>query len=145
MLPRPKRKLNARSLAKRDESELTQKEYKYLFRKQKERTDAAFSKYIRARDGACVLCGSVEALQCSHVFTKNAHGSVRWDEMNAHAMCAACHTKHHRSDPGAYIEWMIERYGDAYFELRRRANEYRKWSIEEMKALEAKFLEAYDA
>ena len=35
---------------------------------------------------------------------------------------------------------MIERYGEAYFELRRRANEYKKWTIEEMKELEAKFL-----
>jgi len=139
MEAKPKKRMSMRTIGKKSTAEMTTKEYAYAFKKQRLRLDDAFSKFIRARDGRCVICGSTEALQCSHVFTKNAHGAVRWDEMNAHAMCAKCHTIHHRTDPGIYIEWMIEHYGDAYNDLRRRANAYKKWDIDEMKELEKSF------
>jgi 5-methylcytosine-specific restriction endonuclease McrA len=76
----------------------------------RDKADTAFSLYIRVRDGACVICGSTEALQCSHFYGKKARPAVRYHERNAHAMCARCHLRHHKHDPEIYADWMRKNY-----------------------------------
>jgi len=91
------------------------------------RADARFGEYIRKRDRRCVICGGTDNLQCSHFYGKKAHSVTRYDEKNAHAMCASCHFKHHQSDPEMYRDWMQEHYGDEFMEqLRLKAFSSRK-------------------
>ncbi len=91
------------------------------------KADARFGEYIRKRDRRCVICGSTDNLQCSHFYGKKAHSTTRYDEGNAHAMCAACHFKHHQSDPEMYREYMHDAYGDAFMDkLRLKAFSSRK-------------------
>ena len=78
--------------------------------------DTAFSKAIRMRDKYCQWCGSGDnQLQCSHVFSRR-HRTIRWDALNAKALCAACHRKWHES-PVYAMKWFRERYGEAREEL----------------------------
>lgn len=114
-----KAKINARGLKKKQWHELTKAEKDYLWKKQVTRLDNVFSQYIRKRDRYCITCGTTEALQCSHYYTKKAHMSVRWDERNAHAQCAACHMRHHNIDPATYSLWMIDTLGREEFDLLR--------------------------
>ena len=109
-----KPKLHISTLAKKDRKDMTLKERQYLEKKHVQRCDNVFSKYIRLRDKCCVLCGSADNIQCSHLYTKKAHKSVRWDERNAYAMCASCHMKHHHIDQYQYLEWVKDYLGDEY-------------------------------
>lgn len=65
---------------------------------------------VFARDGRCVICGSTERLQWSHLITR-ARYAVRWDLRNSAVMCSACHFRHHRQGPEAYTLWYISTYG----------------------------------
>ena len=130
-----KKRMNARSLLKQPWHELTKAERDYLWKKQVARCDDMFSKYIRARDGYCITCGHSDNLQCSHYYTKKAHASVRWDERNAHAQCAACHTRHHNIDPAVYSEWMLENMGD-YAMLKLKAYSTAEYSYQDLVDIE---------
>lgn len=77
----------------------------------RDKIDKAFNEYIRLRDGACIICGSTESLQCSHYWGKKARPAVRWCELNAHAMCAKCHFLHHHGHEAVYAEFMYNQYG----------------------------------
>jgi hypothetical protein len=77
----------------------------------RDKIDKAFNEYIRLRDGACVICGNTESLQCSHYWGKKARPAVRWDELNAHAMCAKCHFLHHHGHEAMYADFMYTKYG----------------------------------
>lgn len=58
------------------------------------KADAAFSRYIRDRDGKCMGAGSGPrcsgALQCAHIISRR-YRAIRWDEANAMALCQAHH------------------------------------------------------
>lgn len=54
--------------------------------------DAAFSKFIKARDGRCVSCGSTAYLQCAHIHSRS-YKSIRTNPDNAVALCRGCHVK----------------------------------------------------
>jgi hypothetical protein len=71
--------------------------------------DRVFSLYIRARDKACVLCNSVERLQCGHLFTRSSY-STRWDENNAFAQCSK-HNYLHELKPYPFYHWYMEKFG----------------------------------
>jgi hypothetical protein len=57
------------------------------------RADDAFSAYIKARDGHCVVCGATTYLQCGHLFSRVAY-STRWNEANAFCQCRGCNMRH---------------------------------------------------
>lgn len=82
------------------------------------RVQELFNRAIVERDGRCVICGRSSSLQCSHFFTVGAHSGLRFHPDNAHAMCAACHIKHHRADPLMYAEWMQQNHREALIEMR---------------------------
>ena len=93
----------------------------------RDKRDAAFSDFIRARAGHGCERGHKyygpkhAGLHCAHVFSRR-NKSVRWDEDNAYALCFSCHLWAH-GNPTLFYEWVIERMGqDGYDALRRRAN-----------------------
>lgn len=58
----------------------------------RDKADKLFSEYIRKRDGKCVRCGKTNNLQCSHYWGRRME-SVRFDPLNAEALCPGCHEK----------------------------------------------------
>jgi hypothetical protein len=82
--------------------------------------DKIFSKYIRARDKKCVVCGSIEHLQCGHLLSR-VNYSTRWDEINANCQCGHCNIVHN-TNPGPYMLWFIETHGKK--ELHKLTKQY---------------------
>lgn len=67
------------------------------------------------RDRVCVLCGTTERLQWSHLITR-ARYATRWDLRNSVVMCASCHFRHHRQGPEAFTLWFIHTHGAEEYE-----------------------------
>ena len=86
--------------------------------------DAAFSAYIRARDGQCVTCG--------HLLSRNAYGT-RWDETNAFCQCPGCNFLHEH-EPHYLTGVYLLKYGsDEYRRLAFRHSQpthYPTWQLE---------------
>lgn len=81
------------------------------------KTDAEFSKFIRARDGKCMRCGSLEGLTCSHFWVRQ-HKSVRFDPDNCIALCWPCHSFHFEKEKqGAYRDFMLNWLGTAKYNI----------------------------
>ena len=79
----------------------------------------AFNKWVRLRDGACVICGATEPLNAGH-FLSATRDNTRFDEDNVHCQCVSCNFEHERN-PLPYTRWMQGRYGDEFLEdLERR-------------------------
>lgn len=76
--------------------------------------DALFNKYVRERDGKCIVCGSTEKLCCSHFYGKCARPATRWDTDNAYAMCSACHYRHHHGTEADYAVILFGKYGESF-------------------------------
>ena len=61
-------------------------------RRLKKELDALWSKAVRLRDGACMVCGTKESLQAHHCIVRKAHGlGVRWLLSNGVTLCYRCH------------------------------------------------------
>lgn len=99
--------------------------------------DTLVSKIIRARDGACVVCGTTERLQNGHLFSRQSY-STRWDirpDGNCHTQCSGCNLRHEH-DPAAYTLWYIRKFGLERYEMLYA--EYRsvtKWATVELELL----------
>lgn len=69
--------------------------------------DSHFSKAIKLRDdNTCQKCGiQRDRMECSHVFGRR-HRTIRWDMLNAKALCHACHRWWHENptDSGKWFE-----------------------------------------
>lgn len=99
-----------------------------------QKLDEMFSQYVRrramSRAGGCERCGAQKhdiekedgsifpawkQLQCSHFWGRNKK-LVRFDEMNACGLCAACHMylEHH---PLEHVEFFRNLIGEREFDL----------------------------
>lgn len=79
---------------------------------------ATFSKWIRARDGKCVTCGSLNTLQAGHRW----HGKLDFDEININAQCSGCN-KWRQGNLSKYDDYLIAKYGmKVWQELYERKN-----------------------
>lgn len=87
--------------------------------------DKLFSEYIRKRDGRCVRCGKTENLQCSHFWSRRMEG-VRFDPINAEALCPGCHKRwehqkeikiHDELIMGEYAQYKLEKLGQRGYDL----------------------------
>ena len=102
--------------------------------------DKYTSLIVRRRDRRCVTCGSRQALQCSHFYSRH-YLTIRFDLRNCNGMCSTCNRRHN-SDATAYQRFMNERYGPAVVaELDGMRISMRKVSDEEL----LKLLEGYKA
>ena len=96
---------------------------------------------VFARDGRCVICGSSERLQWSHLITRKKY-ATRWDTLNSAVMCAACHFRHHKLGPEAFVLWFLRIHGQvAYEALCRKA--YTPLSPAERRELIERLLKEY--
>lgn len=85
--------------------------------------DSYFSKWIRARDGKCLRCGTTENLTCSH-YKRRAISITRFDPENCIALCAICHADWEGPMEG-YTDFMLAWLGvDKFIELERRSGRF---------------------
>lgn len=125
--------------AKKLQRKLASKGYQENERKNLiDKCDAVFSKLIRARDQRCLHCGKgpdQAQLHCSHVYSRK-NLSVRWDEMNAKALCAYHHRRFWHEQPKEALEWLTGLWGEDHMaELKVRANSVKIWTTDELRAL----------
>lgn len=73
----------------------------------KRKATTLHSQYVRARDGRCVRCGSVQTLQCMHVVSRR-FAATRADELNGHTGCATCH-RFLTENPHEHV-WFFQAY-----------------------------------
>ena len=87
------------------------------FRKLEKYVDALFSIWIRASRVGCEMCDKKPLkpaeLQCAHGFSRSKK-RVRFNELNAFALCPACHRRHTPPEP-RWWTWMEDKIGvEAY-------------------------------
>lgn len=102
----------------------------------------AFNAYIRARDAhlPCISCGTYTAGQfhAGHYRTTKAAPELRFDEANVHKQCAQCNN----FDSGNIVEYrinLIARIGEAEVNRLEGPNEPKKYTIDDLKAIKAKY------
>jgi hypothetical protein len=89
--------------------------------------DAAFSKCVRERaDWTCERCGTKYekgsmGLHCSHIFSRR-HRTIRWDGMNAQALCFSCHNWY-GGNPADSGVWVTDLLGEGHMALLREKRE----------------------
>lgn len=80
--------------------------------------DAAFSKWVRLRDGKCRRCGSLVQLnekglpvshQASHFQGRGKEGT-RFEPLNVDCLCGGCH-RYFTSHPGDHYQWQLRLKG----------------------------------
>lgn len=100
--------------------------------------DRVFSLWIRARDGKCVICGTTERLQNSHLIRRGKK-SVRFDEKNCNTNCAT-HNYLHNIYPEVYTQWFIKRYGVSEYEkLIKKSQEVKQFKTSDLEELIKKY------
>lgn len=84
----------------------------------RDQADVWFSKAVRMRDGnICQNCGKGPNTECAHIFGR-ARKSVRWDMMNAVALCHWCH-KYFTANPVTFYDSLLEWYGEGFMDILR--------------------------
>ena len=77
--------------------------------------DIWFSKAVRARDGACLVCGTDQTLECAHIYGRRRK-IVRYSMDNAVTLCH----HHHRvmtENPLAFAGFLEQELGAGHLEL----------------------------
>ena len=77
--------------------------------------DIWFSKAVRLRDGACLVCGTDQSLECAHIYGRRRK-IVRYSMDNAVTLCH----HHHRvmtENPLAFSGWLETELGAGHLEL----------------------------
>lgn len=105
-------------------------------------TQQAFNEWVRHRDAAlpCVSCGRHHEgkYDAGHYRTVGSNPALRFEPMNCHKQCVPCNQ--HKS--GNVIEYRLElvrRIGIVNVEWLEGPHEPQKYTIEELKALTAKY------
>jgi len=133
-----------------------QQEKKRWNKEKKERRDALktqsdwlkevqtqFNRYIRLRDKnkPCISCGKplVGKYDAGHYYSVGSTPELRFDADNVHGQCVACN-QHLHGNLIEYTERLPLRIGDKRFEqLKSRRGKIKKYSIEELKEMKAKY------
>ncbi|RMP74172.1 Bacteriophage lambda NinG [Pseudomonas syringae pv. atrofaciens] len=105
-------------------------------------TQQAFNEWVRHRDAAlpCVSCGRHHQgkYDAGHYRTVGSNPALRFEPLNCHKQCVPCNQ--HKS--GNVVEYRIElvrRIGIVNVEWLEGPHEPQKYTIEELKALTAKY------
>jgi 5-methylcytosine-specific restriction endonuclease McrA len=99
--------------------------------------DIVFKKYIRVRDGACVVngCGRTEALHASHIIPVSHGMKFRWDERNCYAMCFHHHMNWWHKNPMEAWKWFETYAPEAAYDLdRENDGKHVKFTEEELRS-----------
>lgn len=81
--------------------------------------DAAWAKYVKERDGVCMMCGGNGVLAAHHSFGR-VHKMTRWDVDNGVALCWPCHQYRAHGDPLGYSAWFKSKFGEEKYDLLER-------------------------
>ncbi|MDU8420241.1 recombination protein NinG [Pseudomonas syringae] len=105
-------------------------------------TQQAFNEWVRHRDAAlpCVSCGRHHQgkYDAGHYRTVGSNPALRFEPLNCHKQCVPCNQ--HKS--GNVVEYRIElvrRIGIVNVEWLEGPHEPQKYTVEELKALTAKY------
>ena len=105
-------------------------------------TQTAFNAWIRERDVAlpCVSCGRDHQGQwhAGHFRSAGGHPELRFEPLNVWKQCAPCNT-HKSGDLVNYRAELVRRIGVVNVEWLEGPHEPQKYTIEELKALTAKY------
>lgn len=88
------------------------------------KTDALFSKYLRAKRPKCERCGRTDGLQVSHFWGRRFE-NTRFSEINCDVLCFRCHQGFHES-PGDYRDWKAAKLGEVEYKKLMIAKEMYK-------------------
>lgn len=112
--------------------------------------DKWFSLCVRERaNWTCEKCSKQYpeksgALQCSHTIPRR-NKSVRWDGLNATALCFACHKYWWHSNPMEAALWMEKKLGEELYEvLREKGNKIYRLAKGEEKEIAKHYKEQYE-
>ena len=107
------------------------------------KAQTAFNAYIRARDAGlpCISCGCPDGKgkrNACHYRPAGVNTALRFDERNVHGGCERCNTFQSGNLVG-YREGLIKRIGILQVEWLDANHEIKKWSIDELKAIEKEY------
>lgn len=77
---------------------------------EKKAKDLAWATAVKARDKACVWCGSTARLAADHIFSRKVL-STRWDTRNGLALCCGCHLFRKKYEPFVWALMVIDKIG----------------------------------
>lgn len=87
-------------------------------------------------------CDKTTYLNTHHIFSRS-NLSVRWDLSNGICLCSGHHTLNNNSahkSPMEFTEWIMDKRGYLWYtDLRKKANQVKKWTMEELKDLVEEF------
>ncbi|MGX0957410.1 hypothetical protein AB7M18_003538 [Pseudomonas viridiflava] len=105
-------------------------------------TQQAFNEWVRHRDAAlpCVSCGRHHEgkYDAGHYRTVGSNPALRFEPMNCHRQCSPCNTQLSGNIVNYRIE-LVRRIGITNVEWLEGPHEPQKYTIEELKALTAKY------
>ncbi|KSE32250.1 recombination protein NinG [Pseudomonas aeruginosa] len=132
-----------KSIADRNRREIKARKEKLKSRAEHLReAQAAFNEFIRLRDAdqPCISCGRHHDGQyhAGHYRTVKAHPELRFEPLNVHKQCAPCNN-HKSGDIVNYRINLVRKIGAENVEWLEGPHEPLKLTIEEIKALKAKF------
>src|SRR3990167_7670347 len=100
-----------------------------------QKADALIRERVRERDKVCQKCGSPQASQPSHVYSRNDK-RIRWDENNILWMCYFCHIQWWHREPMEAHEWFKAKFPDRWKYLQKKRKELSKpIGIKELESL----------
>ena len=112
-------------------------------RKLRDQLDKLWAEIIKQRNGyKCEYCSKTTYLNSHHIFSRS-NLSVRWSLDNGVCLCSGHHTLNtlsaHKS-PMEFAEWIRDKRGYLWYtDLRKEANQIKKWTIPELEALVEEF------
>ncbi|KPB29774.1 recombination protein NinG [Pseudomonas syringae pv. syringae] len=132
-----------KAIAQRERSELKARKEKLKSRSDHIKdTQQAFNEWVRHRDMGepCVSCGRHHNGQwhAGHYRSVGGHPALRFEPLNVWRQCAPCNT-HKSGDLVNYRAELVRRIGIVNVEWLEGPHEPQKYTIEELKALTAKY------
>lgn len=105
-------------------------------------TQQAFNEWVRHRDAAlpCVSCGRHHEgkYDAGHYRTVGSNPALRFEPLNCHRQCSPCNTQLSGNIVNYRIE-LVRRIGITNVEWLEGPHEPQKYTVEELKALTAKY------
>ncbi|KTB99505.1 hypothetical protein AO387_21425 [Pseudomonas syringae ICMP 11168] len=132
-----------KAIAQRERSELKARKEKLKSRSDHMKdTQQAFNEWVRHRDMGepCVSCGRHHNGQwhAGHYRSVGGHPALRFEPLNVWRQCAPCNT-HKSGDLVNYRAELVRRIGIVNVEWLEGPHEPQKYTVEELKALTAKY------